>query len=478
MRRRITIAMVSVLAIALALTTLGSLVLVHRAATSSTEDELTGEAYAIASGIDSASTHPRLDTRAALRLLARVGNFADVELLVLTPSGTFLPGLPAPFSPANVDTPAIEADRAVSGNVGQIVFSAVPLSLDARARSAFGGIPPADLPVLFVARRVPSPVSGSAYFALVALGALVVATIVAAFLGGRISSPLTRAVDTTTAIASGDLSARVEVSPGDYPELAALARSINAMGDSLVEAKGLERQFLMSVSHDLRTPLTAIRGYAEAIADGASDDPAAAAAVIIEASARLERLVQDLLDLARLDAKRFSLEIRGTDAVEVARSVVQRFSPKARALHVSLDGTLPDSPVEVRADPDRLAQVISNLLENALDFASSRVLVGVGAAETHCAIWVDDDGPGIAPEDLSRVFDRHFSADRTSRRAIRSGLGLAIVAELVAAMEGQVRAESPTPSGEGTRMVVWMPRSRPSSPLPPPVALSRGTADP
>jgi len=132
--------------------------------------------------------------------------------------------------------------------------------------------------------------------------------------------------------AAGDLDARVEVRPHENPEFVQLAESINTMGGSLARARDQERQFLMSVSHELRTPLTSIRGYAEAVLDGATDDPHAAAAVISSEARRLERLVQALLDLARLDADRFTFDLRTVDAALVARQVVSGFQPRAADL--------------------------------------------------------------------------------------------------------------------------------------------------
>ncbi len=111
------------------------------------------------------------------------------------------------------------------------------------------------------------------------------------------------------------------------------------------------------------------------------------------------------------------------------------------------------------ADPDRLAQVVANLVENALKYARTRVGVGVALSDQGAVIWVDDDGPGIAAEDLPRVFDRLFMSSRYPARQVGTGLGLAIVAELVSAMGGSVRAESPTSRAGGTRMVVTLPAS-------------------
>jgi signal transduction histidine kinase len=265
------------------------------------------------------------------------------------------------------------------------------------------------------------------------------------------------AVDTTRRIASGDLDATVEVGPHEVPEFAQLAGSINVMGASLARARGQERQFLLSVSHELRTPLTSIRGYADAVLDGATDDPRAAAAVISAEARRLERLVQDLLDLARLDADRFTFELRDLDAAVVVRQVVGGFQPRAADLGIDLV-LAPGSEVAcpVSADGDRLGQIVANLVENASSFASRRVVVGLVGDPGGAVLWVDDDGPGIPTDQLTRVFDRHFTTDRAGGHRSGSGLGLAIVAELATAMGADVHAESPIgpASAPGTRMVV------------------------
>ncbi len=160
--------------------------------------------------------------------------------------------------------------------------------------------------------------------------------------------------------------------PRQDPEFAQLADSINAMGANLVRARDQERQFLLSVSHELRTPLTSIRGYADAVVDGATDDPSAAAAVISTEARRMERLVQDLLDLARLDADRFSLRpAAGRLRAGGPRGGGRLPSPgrptRPRAGRPRSGSAV---PVWVSADPDRLGQVVANLVENASSFAA------------------------------------------------------------------------------------------------------------
>ena len=234
-------------------------------------------------------------------------------------------------------------------------------------------------------------------------------------------------------------------------------RSINSMAAELERSRGIERNFLLSVSHDLRTPLTSIRGFAEAIAEGAAPDHEQAAAVITAEARRLERLVRDLLDLAKLDARRFSLDVRPTDIGEVVAGTAEGFRPAAQDAGVALTVDAPalaDQPAY--ADPDRLAQVVANLVENALKYAAGNIRVGVAARDGFLVLWVDDDGPGIAAADLPHVFDRLYTAARApARQGAGSGLGLAIVKELVDAMGGSVRAESQRGAG-GTRMVVTL----------------------
>ncbi len=460
MRRRLTLAIVGLVAGTLVLTAAGGLFFTARAGTSTAEAELTAEAQTIGTTLD----RQELVQRRTLATVQKVGSYSFLGVVGITPQGTFT-FLPPPLQPALANPAAVQAGNMVVGHVGRTtVYALVPVTLDALQKRTLGGLPVQDQAVLVLVRHVRSPVSGLSYFLFVGLGVLALAAALAVYLARRITSPLLRAVEATRRIAGGDLEARVTLSPGDDPELAELAHAINAMGDSLSRAKGLERQFLLSVSHELRTPLTSIRGYADAVADGVSDDVPGAMAVIGAEARRLERLVQDLLDMARLDAQRFSFAARRIDCVPVLATVVEGFRPQAAELGLRLECHLPGEALWVDADPDRLGQIVANLVENAFKYAAHRVVVGAGRVAASSALWVVDDGPGIAPEDLPRVFDRHYRSDRAPARRIGTGLGLAIVAELAAAMGMTVRAESPVADGVGTRMVLWLtPRPAPDA---------------
>jgi two-component system sensor histidine kinase BaeS len=229
------------------------------------------------------------------------------------------------------------------------------------------------------------------------------------------------------------------------------------MAASLARAQGTQRQFLMSVSHDLRTPLTSIRGFAEALSDGATTDVTYAAGVIGSSARRLERLVTDLLELAKLESGAFSLHSVTLDLSDVVSQAAQALEPAAAGLSLSIELETEGEALCV-ADPDRVGQVVANLVENALKFATSRVTVGTRrSGDGWLEAFVEDDGPGIPWADLERVFERLYQSRLSAGRELGSGLGLAIVDELVKAMGGRARAESPTGPNGGTRVVVVLP---------------------
>ncbi|MGH9081588.1 MAG: sensor histidine kinase [Acidimicrobiales bacterium] len=448
----------------LVLTSVGSAYFIRRAAVTTAQQELAGQARASSQAISANPDITRVAVKRQLNLISDAGAFAGINLVELYPDGAIRRKLPSGLTAAQLDVPLLQQGKQVSGHTaGLLGYSAVPTPLD-RAEGY--------VPVLVITRQIHNPVSGLRYFALVGAIALVLAALVAAGLARRLTRPLDAAVHTTRRIASGDLDATVPIGRRDDPEFTQLAEAINTMGADLVRARDQERQFILSVSHELRTPLTSIRGYADAIIDGATDDPPDAAAVISSEAGRLERLVQDLLDLARLDADRFSFDIRTVDGAAVAGRVADGFRPRAAELGLDLvvaPGS--EQPLWVEADPDRLGQIVANLVENASSFAEHRIDIGTGRADDGSpVVWVADDGPGIPPGQLDRVFERHFVSDRVSGRRVGSGLGLAIVSELAAAMGATVRAESPLSGGRGTSMVVGLRAGPPVPALSPPGA--------
>ena len=233
---------------------------------------------------------------------------------------------------------------------------------------------------------------------------------------------------------------------------------------SLAEADQLRRDFVGNASHELRTPLMAIRGFAETLRDGALDDREAARrflATILSQTARLERLAEDLLSLARAESSDDAFELAPLDVRGVASDVVASFGPAARAKRITLDLQIPLRPVRARANARALEQVLGNLVDNAIKYspARRRVAVTVGASTRgRVRIEVRDSGPGIAPEHQERVFERFYRVDEgRSREMGGTGLGLAIVRHLVARLGGTIALESEP--GEGAAFLIELRRA-------------------
>ena len=221
------------------------------------------------------------------------------------------------------------------------------------------------------------------------------------------------------------------------------------MVEQLAASRDAERAFLLSVSHELKTPLTAIRGYAEGLGEGAFE-PGEAARVIATESGRLERLVRDLLDLARMNRSEFSVRSEAVDLAEIAREAARRHEPTARGLGVELRAVA--GAAWVTGDADRILQIASNLVENALRETPAGGTVTVEADGAR--LVVSDTGPGIPADDLPHAFERFYLYDKIGRdRLIGSGLGLAIVRQLATAMGGTVDVES---SAAGTMFTVTL----------------------
>ncbi len=284
-------------------------------------------------------------------------------------------------------------------------------------------------------------------------GGILLAALLAFALARRLTRPVGALVRATHAVAAGEQGVAVPAEGED--ELADLGHSFNRMSAELARARAAQRQFLESVSHELRTPLTSIRGYAEAIDEGAVP-PGEGAGVIAAEAGRLERLVADLLELARVGREGFAVRAERLDLGELAAQAVERHRPAAAAAGVELRCRA-DGPAPAVGDGDRVLQVVSNLVENALRLTPAGAIVEVRSAPGQ--LTVRDGGPGLAAEDLPRAFERFYLHDRyRSERPVGSGLGLAIVAELVQAMGGEVRALSP--AAGGAEFVVRLPAER------------------
>lgn len=461
MRRALIIAIVGVVLGALALAGVGTFLVANAGARADSARELGQQARRVADEVPAILDAPTAKLR--VDLVRVVKATVGAEFVTVVPGSSPVAvdrkpsivgsALPAALTVAQLHLPRLLHGSVVSGTSGNEVFAAVALAGIApdqirhpgvRRRTAASAAATGTV-VLILTRAFRGAGLGGGYLALVSGGTLIVAAAVALVLSRRITRPLHQAVEATGRIASGDLSVRVPDEPGHYPELASLVQSINTMAGALARSAAQEQQFLLSISHDLRTPLTSILGYAEAIADGATDDPPGAAGVIASEARRLARLVQDLLDLARLDAHQFSLHLAPVDLRPVLVSSVDGVRHRLVATGLAARMSVPDDgSLRVLVDPDRTSQILSNLLDNACKFAHSAIeLTAHRNGDGSVVVTVTDDGPGIDAEHLAHVFERQYQVPASRAAPVGSGLGLAIAAELAAAMGGRIRAMSP-----------------------------------
>ncbi len=258
----------------------------------------------------------------------------------------------------------------------------------------------------------------------------------------------------TRAIARGDFSARVAVQ--DASELGRLGLAINQMAEQLETHERRRREFLADVAHELRTPLSYIRGYTQALAEGLVTDPAEVRRcqqVVMDEADRVGRLVDDLMDLAQMDEGQMALDLAPLDLRVPALQAVETVRPQAAEKGVALAVDLPEPLPPVRADGGRIQQALFNLLDNALRHtpAGGGVRVSADVAADSVTVWVRDTGGGIDPGELPHVFDR-FRGRRKGGR----GLGLAVVRSIIRAHGGDVGVESRP--GEGASFWFRLPR--------------------
>ncbi len=219
----------------------------------------------------------------------------------------------------------------------------------------------------------------------------------------------------------------------------------------LRRADQIRRDFVANVSHELRTPLTAIKGYAEALLDDPEDAEARQnfLEIIHRHATRMERLVKDLLRLARLDAGQEAAEVAPCDVEALIAALVADFVPAARAKQQRIDVQVAADACALVVDAGKLHDILRNLVENALNYTPEGGTIRIDAArdEARYQLTVSDTGPGIPPDDLSRVFERFYRVDKARARPGGTGLGLAIVRNLVQVLHGEVRADNGASGG-------------------------------
>jgi two-component system OmpR family sensor kinase len=294
----------------------------------------------------------------------------------------------------------------------------------------------------------------------VALGVgLVVAGALAWYLSRRLARPVLALSAAADRIAGGRYDIAVPEVPGSG-EVSHLAERFRQMASRLSEAEEQERNFLMSVSHELRTPLTAIRGHVDALREGVAQDPESRAAsldVVAAEAERLERLVGDVLDLAKLDAHRFTVLHEEVDMGRLVDQAYTTFGEEARRRGIDYRCRAGETPVIV-SDGDRVFQIVSNLLSNAFRWTpdGGRVELALAAENGTVSVSIADTGPGIKPSERERIFRPFWSRDGGG-----TGLGLAIARELAVALGGRIVLESEP--GSGSRFDLLLPAAPPTA---------------
>jgi two-component system, OmpR family, sensor histidine kinase BaeS len=313
-------------------------------------------------------------------------------------------------------------------------------------RLASSGLPAADSILRSALLRAIASAAG-----LAALLALLAGLLAAR----RITRPVGRLIEVTQAMGHGDRAARVgEIHAPD--ELRDLAATFDRMADNLARQDQLRRDVVADVAHELRTPVAVLQAGHEALLDGVVDPSPEQLSSLRDEVLRLARLVDDLHTLAAAEAAALQLSLTPCDLAEIADAAADSLAGRFEAAGITLDRRL--TPVSVLADTQRMHQVVTNLLSNALKFtpAGGRLTLEAGPAGRQARLRVADTGAGIPPDELPRIFDR-FWRGRQAAGVAGSGIGLAVVAELVRAHGGGVEATSTL--GRGTQVTVTLPRA-------------------
>lgn len=290
-----------------------------------------------------------------------------------------------------------------------------------------------------------------------ALGiALVTTLVIALAVSSRIATPVSRLVIAARRIAAGHYAERVTTA--GEGEVAELGATFNAMAGSLEATERRRLELVGDVAHELRTPLATLDGYLEGLQDGVVEATAETWGLLRGETGRLSRLVSDLSELWRAEARQLPLAITDVDVATAASDVLEQFRPEAEARGIVLTAELAGG-LTARADRDRLAQALANYVSNAIRYSPAGASVAVSArrADGEVVVSVRDTGPGLTDEQRAHVFDRFYRIDPSRSRALGgAGIGLAIVAALAGAMGGRAWAESDGP-GTGSTFSLALP---------------------
>lgn len=370
----------------------------------------------------------------ANRRIERIFTQQNIQVVLLTAAGR------ATGAAADVLTDADRGALAAESRISRVQrFRGHQVLVEGRSFESGGGV------VLVQRDTVVTGVAASARrrVLLALLIGLVGAALTGVVLTRRLARPLQSAAAAAHRLAAGERDVRLV--PAGPAEVADVAEALNSLASALQRSEGRQREFLLSVSHELRTPLTAVRGFAEALADGVStgDQVAPTGDVILAEARRLERLVTDLLDLARLGAEDFRIEVAEVDLAQLVRAAGTVWAARCAEEGVHFRLEAPADPLPVRTDATRVRQVMDGLAENALRVtpAGSPIVLAVRPESATAVLEVRDGGPGLTEDDCRIAFDRSALYDRyRGVRRVGTGVGLALVAGLAARLGGSASA--------------------------------------
>ncbi|HHJ05899.1 MAG TPA: HAMP domain-containing histidine kinase [Anaerolineae bacterium] len=359
--------------------------------------------------------------------------------------------------------------RAIGPNNKEFIYAATPL-----AAGASGNASKFHLALISPSPRTTTTVLGDLWVGFLAAG--LIAFFLAILLGlaivRSVTKPLQSIAQAAESVAQGDYSQRV---PQQGPtEIKRVALAFNSMTRQVQASQIAMQDFVSNVSHDLKTPLTSIQGFSQALLEGATQDEASrqrAATIIFDEATRMRRLVEELLDLARIDAGQITIDREPVVLTSLLKAILNSLTPQAAAKEILLVKDI-DSLLTVVGNGDRLTQVFTNLIDNAIKHTPQggqirvegstaspprfdRLTPSLNKNKRFAKITIADTGSGIQPEDMERIFERFYQVDKSRKQGQGLGLGLAIAHNIVKAHNGHIQVQSAP--GQGTTFTVWLP---------------------
>jgi two-component system sensor histidine kinase BaeS len=447
---RVTLVTIAVAVLAVLVAGIVSVGLVRTAAESQARSQLGREADVVAGVTDD------VGTRLKRPALARALQVDDISVVRINPNGRLAPvGGNGVVSDADVSRllAGSELSAVRRTDTGQRVF------VEGRNADTGGAV---------VLWQPAHEARGAVWGALRRIGlallvGLAIAAVAGVLLSRRLARPLQHAAAAAHQLSAGARDVRLE--PEGPAEVAEVAEALNSLADSLAASEGRQREFLLSVSHELRTPLTAMKGYAEALADGviATSDTATTGATMLAEATRLERLVADLLDLARVGAQDFRLDVSEVDITDLVRRAATVWADRCERAGVVFRLETSDVPLRARTDMTRVRQILDGLAENALRVTppGSPLVIAARPDGDWIVLEVRDGGPGLTADDQRVAFERSALHDRyRGKRRVGLGIGLALIGGLVARLGGTAHAG--TAAEGGATFLVRLPVAGPA----------------